>query len=77
MQLLTTLTSLLTEDRVREQLLAARTREEALSALSTEEPHRTMRCPRVPSHPTGAGHCRYRRLFTGRFKLGARHPLIT
>lgn len=39
MQLLTTLTSLLTEDRVREQLLAARTREEALSALSTEEPH--------------------------------------
>ncbi|ELJ5852288.1 PTS sugar transporter subunit IIA [Enterobacter kobei] len=38
MQLLTTLTSLLTEDRVREQLLAARTREEALSALSTEEP---------------------------------------
>jgi len=39
MQLLTTLTSLLTEDRVREQLLAARTREEALSALSMEEPH--------------------------------------
>ncbi|CAM6922706.1 MULTISPECIES: PTS sugar transporter subunit IIA [Enterobacter] len=38
MQLLTTLTSLLTEDRVREQLLAARTREEAMSALSTEAP---------------------------------------
>lgn len=37
MQLLTTLTSLLTEDRVREQLLAARTREEVMSALNTEE----------------------------------------
>lgn len=38
MQLLTSLTSLLTEGRVREQLLAARTREEALSVLSGEEP---------------------------------------
>ena len=37
MQLLTTLTSKLTEDRVREQLLAARTREEAMSALGEEE----------------------------------------
>lgn len=33
MQLLTTLTCLLTEDRVRERLLAAHTREEAMSAL--------------------------------------------
>lgn len=38
MQLLTSLTSMLTEDRVREQLLAARTREEALSVLNAEEP---------------------------------------
>lgn len=37
MQLLTTLTCLLTEDRVREQLLAARTRGEVMSALNTEE----------------------------------------
>lgn len=36
MQLLTTLTSLLTEKRVREQLLAARTQEEAMSALRPE-----------------------------------------
>ncbi|MDO2440714.1 PTS sugar transporter subunit IIA [Enterobacter nematophilus] len=40
MQLLTTLTSLLTEDRVREQLLASRTREEAMSALSAKEPQK-------------------------------------
>ena len=38
MQLLTTLTSRLTDERVREQLLAARTREEALSVLNAEEP---------------------------------------
>lgn len=37
MQLLTTLTSRLMEDRVREQLLAARTREEAMAALGDEE----------------------------------------
>ena len=36
MQLLTTLTSRLTDERVREQLLAASTREEAMSALSDE-----------------------------------------
>lgn len=36
MHLLTTLTSRLTDERVREQLLAARTREEAMSALSNE-----------------------------------------
>lgn len=40
MQLLTTLTCLLTEDRVRERLLAACTREEAMSALSAEEPQK-------------------------------------
>ena len=40
MQLLTTLTSRLTDDRVRERLLAAHTREEAMSALSDEEPQK-------------------------------------
>lgn len=40
MQLLTTLTCLLTEDRVRERLLTARTREEAMSALRAEEPQK-------------------------------------
>ena len=45
MQLLTTLTSLLTEDRVRAQLLAARTREEAMYALSAEEPQKQDAAP--------------------------------
>ncbi|MCM7590613.1 fructose PTS transporter subunit IIA [Enterobacter chuandaensis] len=45
MQLLTTLTSLLTEDRVRERLLAARTREEAMFALRAEEPQKQEDAP--------------------------------
>lgn len=40
MQLLTTLTSRLTEERVREQLLMARSREEVMSALNAAEPQK-------------------------------------